>query len=43
VYSTYLLLPVNHIFMHRLLMEHFAAMTDDDIARLSAEIEARRC
>ncbi|NTU86018.1 MAG: hypothetical protein HGA45_42945 [Chloroflexales bacterium] len=28
-----------YIFIHRMLMEHFAAMTDEDIARLSAEIE----
>jgi MFS family permease len=31
-----------YIFTHRLLMEHFAAMTDEDIARLSTEIEAGR-
>lgn len=31
-----------YIFIHRLLMEHFAAMTDEDIARLSGEIEAGR-
>lgn len=31
-----------YIFIHRLLMEHFAALTDDDIARLSAAIDARR-
>jgi hypothetical protein len=28
-----------YIFTHRLLMEHFATMTDEDIARLSAEIQ----
>lgn len=31
-----------YIFIHRLLMEHFAAMTEEDIAQLSAEIEAGR-
>lgn len=31
-----------YIFIHRLLMEHFAAMTDEDIAGLSAEVEGAR-
>lgn len=30
-----------YIFIHRLLMEHFAAMTDEDIARLAGEVEKR--
>lgn len=30
-----------YIFIHRMLMEHFAAMTDEDIARLSGEIEVQ--
>jgi len=33
---------VGYIFIHRMLMEHFATMTDDDIKRLAAEVEARR-
>lgn len=31
-----------YIFTHRLLMEHFAAMSDEEIARISAEIKAPR-
>lgn len=31
-----------YIFIHRLLMEHIAALTDEAIARLSAEIQAPR-
>lgn len=31
-----------YIFTHRLLMEHFAQLSDEDIARLSAAIEGRR-
>lgn len=31
-----------YVFVHRLLLEHFAAMTDDDIKRLAAEVEASR-
>ena len=31
-----------YIFIHRMLMEHFASLTDDDIKRLSADIEARK-
>lgn len=28
-----------YIFIHRLLMEHFASMTDEDIARIAGEVE----
>lgn len=31
-----------YIFIHRMLMEHFAAMTDEDIARIAGEVEKRR-
>jgi hypothetical protein len=29
-----------YIFIHRYLMEYFASLTEEDIKRLSAEIEA---
>jgi Cdc6-like AAA superfamily ATPase len=31
-----------YIFIHRLLMEHFAAMTDEDIERIAGEVEKKR-
>lgn len=31
-----------YIFIHRMLMEHFASLTDDDIERLAADIEAAK-
>jgi hypothetical protein len=31
-----------YIFIHRTLLEHFASLTDDDIKRLAAEVEASR-
>lgn len=31
-----------YIFIHRLLMEHFAAMADEDIARVAGEVEKKR-
>jgi hypothetical protein len=30
-----------YIFIHRLVLEHFKNMTEEDIQRLAAEIEAR--
>ena len=31
-----------YIFVHRMLLEHFASLTDDNIKRLAAEVEASR-
>ncbi len=31
-----------YIFIHRMLMEHFATMTDEDIERIAREVEAGR-
>lgn len=31
-----------YIFIHRLLMEHFSGLTDEDIKRIATDLEARR-
>ncbi|MEZ4707868.1 MAG: hypothetical protein R3A44_11705 [Caldilineaceae bacterium] len=31
-----------YIFIHRMLMEHFASLTDDDIERIARSVEERK-